>query len=72
MKSMSNSELTISIVGAFFATLIATFFTSTILEAEQVPMILASTGASAMLIFGLPHSPVCQPWNLVGGIWFRY
>lgn len=67
MKSMSNSELTISIVGAFFATLMATFFTSTILEAEQVPMILASTGASAMLMFGLPHSPVCQPWNLVGG-----
>ncbi len=67
MKSMSNSELTISIVGAFIATLIATFFTSTILEAEQVPMVLASTGASAMLIFGLPHSPVSQPWNLVGG-----
>lgn len=30
-------------------------------------MILASTGASAMLIFGVPHSPVSQPWNLVGG-----
>ena len=67
MKSMSNSELTISIIGAFVATLIATFFTNTILEAEQMPMILASTGASAMLIFGLPHSPVSQPWNLVGG-----
>lgn len=67
MKSMSSTELSISIVGAFAATLMATFFTSTILEAEQVPMILASTGASAMLIFGLPHSPVSQPWNLVGG-----
>jgi len=67
MKLMSNSELSVSIIGAFIATLIATFFTSTILEAEHVPMVLASTGASAMLIFGLPHSPVSQPWNLVGG-----
>ena len=30
-------------------------------------MILASTGASAMLIFVLPHSPVSRPWNIVGG-----
>lgn len=32
-----------------------------------MPMVLASTGASAMLIFGIPHSPVSQPWPLVGG-----
>ncbi|MES9855110.1 MAG: HPP family protein [Sedimenticola sp.] len=67
MNTMSSSELTVSIIGAFVATLIATFFTSTILEVEQVSMVLASTGASAMLIFGLPHSPVSQAWNLVGG-----
>lgn len=67
MRTMSNFELTISIVGAFAATLMATFFTSTILLLEQAPMILASTGASAMLLFGLPYSPVSQPWNLVGG-----
>ena len=67
MKLMSHSELSVSIIGAFVATLIATFFTSTILEAEHIPMVLASTGASAMLIFGLPHSTVSQPWNLVGG-----
>ncbi len=32
-----------------------------------MPLILASTGASAILIFSLPFSPVSQPWNLVGG-----
>ncbi len=30
-------------------------------------MILVSTGASSMLIFAIPHSPVSQPWPLVGG-----
>lgn len=67
MHQMKEKELLISIIGAFIATLCASFFSYSILEAEQSPMILASTGASAMLIFGLPHSPVSHPWNLVGG-----
>ncbi|WP_246033183.1 HPP family protein [Shewanella canadensis] len=64
---MSNQEVFASIVGAFFATLCASFFSNSILEADNMPMVLASTGASAMLIFGIPHSPVSQPWPLVGG-----
>lgn len=67
MRDMSNKEVVVSITGAFVATLLASFFSFTILSAEQMPVILASTGASAMLIFGLPHSPVSKPWHLVGG-----
>jgi len=67
MKIMSNKEVYISITGAFIATLCASFFSFNILQAENHPMILASTGASAMLIFAIPHSPVSQPWPLVGG-----
>lgn len=66
-RVMSEKEFIISIVGAFIGTLIASFFSNTILEAEAMPLILASTGASAILIFSLPFSPVSQPWNLVGG-----
>ena len=64
---MSEKEFIISIIGAFIGTLIASFFSNTILQAEDIPLILASTGASAILIFSLPFSPVSQPWNLVGG-----
>lgn len=64
---MRRSEVILSVLGAFVATLVASFFSSTLLEAEQLPMILASTGASAMLLFGLPLAPVSHPWNLVGG-----
>lgn len=64
---MSEKEFIISIVGAFISTLIASFFSHTILAAEDMPLILASTGASAILLFSLPFSPVSQPWNLVGG-----
>jgi len=67
MRQMRNSEVLISFIGAFVGTLAASFFSASILEAEQIHMVLASTGATAMLIFGLPHSPVSQPWNIVAG-----
>lgn len=67
MKDMENRELLASIIGAFAATLIASFFSLKILEFNQMPIILASTGASAILIFGLPHNPASQPWNIIGG-----
>ena len=67
---MKNKDLFLSIIGAFLATLVATFFSNTILSAANLPVVLASTGASAMLVFGLPLSPVSRPWNLVGGHFF--
>ena len=33
----------------------------------DAPMLLASMGASAVLLFALPHSPLSQPWALFGG-----
>jgi CBS domain-containing membrane protein len=66
-RVMGEKEFIISIVGAFIGTLIASFFSNMILEAEETPLLLASTGASAILLFSLPFSPVSQPWNLVGG-----
>jgi len=67
MEEMSLKEQIATVIGAFVATIVASFFSLMILEAEHTPMILASTGASAMLIFALPHAKVSQPWNLVGG-----
>ena len=66
-RVMSEKEFMISMTGAFIGTLIASFFSNTILQAEGMPLIMASTGASAILVFSLPFSPVSQPWNLVGG-----
>lgn len=67
MEKMNRTEMTASVVGAFIGTLAATFFSYMLLGADQSPIILASTGASAILIFGMPHVPAAQPWNLVGG-----
>lgn len=64
---MSKPELVVSIIGAMVSTLLATFFSNTVLSAEGTQIILASTGASAILIFGMPHMAASQPWNIVGG-----
>jgi|GEM_PF-4254853 len=32
-----------------------------------IPMLLAPIGASAVLLFGVPASPLAQPWSIVGG-----
>lgn len=35
--------------------------------APGLPLILAPMGASAVLVFGLPASPLAQPWPVIGG-----
>ena len=59
--------MTVSVIGALVSTLLATFFSDSVLSAEGTHIILASTGATAILVFGMPHVPASQPWNIVGG-----
>lgn len=37
------------------------------LEASDLPLIVAPMGASAVLIFAVPASPLAQPWPMIGG-----
>lgn len=40
-----------------------------LLPSDAIPLIMASFGASAILLYGAPHSDMAQPWNIfVGGI----
>ncbi len=36
-------------------------------DGEALPWIVAPVGASAMLLFAVPSSPMAQPWPIVGG-----
>ncbi len=33
----------------------------------QLPLIVAPIGASAVLLFAVPASPLAQPWSIIGG-----
>ena len=37
------------------------------LSASDLPIIVAPVGASAVLVFAVPASPLAQPWPVVGG-----
>ena len=62
------SEKLISSVGAFLAIAALTLEIGQIsTEFSVVIPVLASMGASTFLLFAVPHSPMAQPWPMLGG-----
>ncbi|HEY5800685.1 MAG TPA: HPP family protein [Burkholderiaceae bacterium] len=47
--------------------LLLTGWLGRVLGAPEVPWLIAPMGASAVLLFGVPSSPLAQPWSIVGG-----
>jgi CBS domain-containing membrane protein len=65
---LKKKETIISAIGAFIAVLAAGFFSNIILGiVSGSPIIIASTAASAMLMFAIPHSAFSRPYNLILG-----
>jgi CBS domain-containing membrane protein len=63
-----NFEFFIAVIGTFVIVLTAGFFSNLILmDNGSAPIIIASTGASAIVVMGVPNSPVSKPWNIMGG-----
>ncbi len=54
-----------------FVSSVAIFLTgwlaSLTIDGGGLKTLLASMGASAVILFAMPHSPVARPWPLVGG-----
>jgi CBS domain-containing membrane protein len=44
-----------------------TAFVSAQLPLDALPLLVAPVGASAVLLFAVPASPLAQPWPIVGG-----
>lgn len=40
---------------------------SGVLARDALPLIVAPIGASAVLLFAVPASPLAQPWSIIGG-----
>ena len=57
----------ISVISSFSAILIVAWVTQKFGVSGAYPFIVASMGASAVILFIMPGSPLAQPWPLVGG-----
>jgi len=61
------SERLIGCVGACICIAVTTFVCARLQLATTLPAIVAPLGASAVLMFAVPSSPLAQPWPVVGG-----
>lgn len=64
---VGHKEKLISAVGAFLGILLVFYSSTFFLNGNASYLIVASMGASAVLLFAVPHGPLSQPWPVIGG-----
>lgn len=66
-QTVSHKERLITSFGGFCGILGVYFVSDALLHAQAAALMVASMGASAVLLFAVPHSALAQPWNVLGG-----
>lgn len=64
---ISLGEKIIAVVGSFIGIAIVYSLCSQYLDGLGASLLVASLGASTMLLFAMPHGELSQPWPLIGG-----
>ena len=65
--NLSIKEKSFSLIACFFVIFIIALLARSIIKDPSYPIIVASMGASAVILFMIPNSPLAQPWPFVGG-----
>ncbi len=63
----THHERVISVLGGFAGILLVFWVSSRVLDLHGVALMVGSMGASAVLLFAVPHGSLSQPWPLIGG-----
>lgn len=67
LHSLSHSERWVAAAGAFFGILATAWISWHYLSAGAAWLMVGSMGASAVLLFAVPHGQLSQPWPATGG-----
>jgi CBS-domain-containing membrane protein len=67
LHSLSHSERWVAAIGAFFGILATAWISWHYLSANDSWLMVGSMGASAVLLFAVPHGQLSQPWPAAGG-----
>lgn len=65
LNEVSGTEKFVSILGGFISILVLLCLTSK--SWGETPLVVASMGASAVLLFAVPHGQLSQPWPVIAG-----
>lgn len=65
--AVSHTEKWVSALGGFLAIAVMLWSTHQFLDLDSSIAVIASMGATAVLLFAVPHSALSQPWPVVGG-----
>jgi CBS-domain-containing membrane protein len=66
-NSSSHGEKWISAIGGFTGILAVLWVSAEVLDHQGAAMVVGSMGASAVLLFAVPHGALSQPWSVLGG-----
>lgn len=67
LNQASHGEKWISAIGGFLGILAVLWISGSVLDHHGAAMVIASMGASAVLLFAVPHGVLSQPWPVLGG-----
>jgi CBS domain-containing membrane protein len=67
LTPVSTRERLRSAAGALVGILATGLVCRASVPAEALPILIAPMGASAVLLFAVPASPLAQPWSILGG-----
>ena len=65
--AVTHTERVVSGLGGILAIFFTTLIAQRYIGGVSLPFMLASMGASTVLLLGAPHSPLAQPWAFAGG-----
>lgn len=67
LPRISQRELARICIGSLLGIGLTGFLTSLLVPGTLLPILIPPLGASAVLLFGVPASPLAQPWSIIGG-----
>lgn len=67
---VSHLEKSISALGGLIGILTVLSISQYFIGHQEIPLIVASIGASTILLFAVPHGALSQPWPVLGGHFF--
>jgi len=68
LNPVTHSERLVSLLGGFLGILFILLVShATLGERDATALVVSSMGASAVLLFAVPHGQMSQPWAVIGG-----